>query len=63
MTHDCADCRHVGWHRRGTTSERLICRRAPYQRTAVFERDSIPEPQRKPGDKCGPEGRHWEAPE
>ncbi len=24
-----------------------------------FERDSIPEPQREEGDKCGPEGIHW----
>ena len=25
-----------------------------------FERDSYPEPQRVVGDKCGPEGRHWQ---
>jgi len=24
-----------------------------------FETDSVPEPQRAAGDKCGPERRHW----
>lgn len=26
-----------------------------------FERDSLPEPHRAPGDKCSVEGRHWTA--
>ena len=25
----------------------------------LFERDSLPEPQRVDGDKCGPKGIHW----
>lgn len=25
----------------------------------LFERDSLPEPQRVVDDKCGPDGRHW----
>lgn len=25
----------------------------------LFERDSMPEPQRGPLDKCGPDGKHW----
>lgn len=24
-----------------------------------YERDSIPEPQRADGDRCGPDGIHW----
>lgn len=27
--------------------------------SCVRERDSLPEPQRVDGDKCGPEGKHW----
>ena len=55
----CIACRHHGRYGVGTASERLICTRAPHQPSCPFERDSIPEPQRPSGDKCGPEGRHW----
>ncbi len=27
--------------------------------SCVRERDSIPEPQRVDGDRCGPDGKHW----
>lgn len=28
---------------------------------AVFETDSLPEPHRAEGDKCGPDRKHWRA--
>ena len=30
-------------------------------RTCKFETDSLPEPQRPKGEKCGKKLRHWEA--
>ena len=55
----CLTCRHHGRYGVGTAGERLICTRAPHQPSCPFERDSIPEPQRPAGDKCGPDGQHW----
>lgn len=66
MKPDCNHCLHV---RRFLSQDGtlLFCHRvvpARIQngmgRDVLVERDSIPEPQRPPGNKCGPEGIHFQ---
>lgn len=66
----CDTCRHSAMAEvRGV--ERLCCTRPMTMRdgkinimgrgtSVVFERDFYPEAHRADGDKCGPEGLHWE---
>ena len=58
------------FHHRLDAQDRDRCTRIQHRRggliqkrkdgfNCTFERDSVPEPQRVDGDKCGPTGIHW----
>jgi len=49
-------CLRVTTYRSGIKDDPVGVGRSP-----DFERDSLAEPHRESGDKCGPTGLHWEA--
>ena len=54
-------CYRVRTMRNKINPERGVIHPGAWGSSCEFERDSLPEPQRESGDKCGPSGLHWEA--